>query len=229
MNAFSMGLAGADEVELHAATIRPVFKRPRLELGAVIHRDGTRPGRILEDPIQRLAHRGSGHSRRHLQYRAGATPLIDHGQNPKRATVGQGIMHEIHTPPLRGARGHRGGASVQRHVLAPPDAHAELQPVEPIQSPHPLAVDHPAFAAQQHPDPQMSKPRPRVGELPDPQPQRGLIPRPTAAIPGRSTELRQPTGPRTADLERPLKPSSQLPTARGPQAFFRSASASMCL
>src|SRR5713101_1619153 len=53
-----------------------------------------------------------------------------------------------------------------------------------------------AFAAQQHPDPQMSKPRPRVGELPDPQPQRGLIPRPTAAIPGRSTELRQPTGPR---------------------------------
>src|SRR5260370_41829820 len=86
-----------------------------------------------------------------------------------------------------------------------------------------------AFAAQQHPDPQMSKPRPRVGELPDPQPQRGLIPCPTAAIPGRSTELGQPTGPRTADLERPLNPSGQLSTARGPQAFFRSASASMCL
>jgi len=75
----------------------------------------------------------------------------------------------------------------------------------------------------------VSKPRPRVGELPNPQPQRGLVPRPTAAIPGRSTELRQRTGPRTADLERHLKPPGQLPTARGPQAFFRSASASMCL
>jgi hypothetical protein len=45
----------------------------------------------------------------------------------------------------------------------------------------------------------MSKPRPRVGELPNPQPQRRLVPRPTAAIPGRSTQLRQPTGPRTAE------------------------------
>ena len=61
------GLAGADEVELHAAAIRPVFERPRLELGAVIHGDRARPGRALEDPIQRFAHRVSGHSRRHLQ------------------------------------------------------------------------------------------------------------------------------------------------------------------
>jgi hypothetical protein len=50
---------------------------------------------------------------------------------------------------------------VQGDVLAPPDAHAELQPVEPIQPTHPLAVDHPAFAAQQHPDAQMAKPRAR--------------------------------------------------------------------
>src|SRR5262245_58283646 len=147
---------------------------------------------------------------------------------PPRSSPGSALLI-LHAQPLRGTRAHGGGASVQRHVLAPPDTHAELQPVEPIQPPHPLAVDRPAFAAQQHPDPQMSEPRPRVGELPDPQPQRGLIPRPTAAIPGRPTELRQPTGPRTADLERPLKPSDQLSTARGPQAFFRSASASMCL
>src|SRR5262252_7481256 len=37
------GLPGANEVELHAAAIRPVFERPRLELGAVIHGDGARP------------------------------------------------------------------------------------------------------------------------------------------------------------------------------------------
>jgi len=123
----------------------------------------------------------------------------------------------------------RGRAPAQGDVLAPPAAHAKLQPVEPMQPPHPLAVDSPAFAAQQHPDTQMSKPRPRVGELSNPQPQRGLIPRPTAAIPGRSSELRQPTGLRTADLERALEPPGQLPAPCGPQTFFRSASASMCL
>jgi len=61
---------------------------------------------------------------------------------------------------------------VQRHVLAPPDTHAELQPVEAIQPPHSLAVHRPAFAAEQHPDAQMSEPRPRVGELANPQPKR---------------------------------------------------------
>jgi len=66
----------------------------------------------------------------------------------------------------------RGGAPVQGDVLAPPHAHAELQPVEAIQPTHPLAVHHPAFAAEQHPDAQMSEPRPRVGELANPQPKR---------------------------------------------------------
>ena len=55
MNAFFDGLAGADEVELHAAAIRPVFERPRLKLGGLIHRDGARAGRALEDPIQTAA------------------------------------------------------------------------------------------------------------------------------------------------------------------------------
>jgi hypothetical protein len=48
-----------------------------------------------------------------------------------------------------------------------------------------------------------------------------IIPRSTPPIPRRSTELGQPAGPRAADLERRLKPSGQLSTARGPQAFER--------
>src|SRR5712691_10422368 len=133
-------------------------------------------------------------------------------------------MHEIHAPPFPRTRGARGRASVQGDVLAPPDAHAELQPVEPIEPADPLAIHAPSLPSQQHPDAQMSEPRPRVGELTNPQPERGLVPSPTSTIPGRPTELRQPTGPRTTDLERPLKPPGQLPTARGPHAFFRSAS-----
>src|SRR5258705_12935449 len=111
-------------------------------------------------------------------------------------------MHEIHAPAFLGASGARRWGPVEGDVLAPLDPHAELQPVEPIQPTHPRAVDRPAFAAQQHPDAQMSTPRPRVGEL---------VPRPTAAIPGRSTELRQPTGPRTADLERHLETTRPAP------------------
>ena len=42
MKAFSTGLPGPDEVELHAALIRPVFERPRHELGAVIDGDRAR-------------------------------------------------------------------------------------------------------------------------------------------------------------------------------------------
>jgi hypothetical protein len=74
-------------------------------------------------------------------------------------------MHEIHAPPLRGACGHWGRAPVQGNVLAPPDTHAELQPVKPIESAHPLTIDHPPLAAQQDPDPQVPEARPRVREL----------------------------------------------------------------
>src|SRR5215813_12076705 len=133
-------------------------------------------------------------------------------------------MHEVHAPPFPGTRGARCGAPVQGDVLAPPDAHPELQPVEPIEPADALAIHAPSLPAQHDPDSEVPKPRLRMGQLPDPKPERGLIPRSTPPIPRRSTELRQPTGPRTADLERPRQPPGQLPTARGRQAFFRSAS-----
>src|SRR5438874_2326633 len=122
-------------------------------------------------------------------------------------------MHEIHTPPLRGSCGHRGGAPVQGDVLASTDTHAELQAVEPIEPAHPLTIDAPPLATQQHPDPQMPEARPRVRELANAQPQGGLIARATAAIPRRPTEVREPTGPHAADPERRLEPPGQLPTA----------------
>src|SRR5215831_15722067 len=102
-------------------------------------------------------------------------------------------MHEVHAPPFPGTCGARGGAPVQGDVLAPPDAHPELQPVEPIEPADALAIHAPALSAQHDPDAEVPKPRPRLGQLPDPEPERGLIPRPASAIPRRSTELRQPT------------------------------------
>ena len=50
-----------------------------------------------------------------------------------------------------------------------------VQAVQPVEPPYPLAVDQPTLAAEQHPDPEIAKPGPRVRQLPDPQPERGLI------------------------------------------------------
>src|SRR5215813_5212078 len=133
-------------------------------------------------------------------------------------------MHEVHAPPFPGTRGARRRAPVQRNVLAPPDAHSDLQPVEPIEPADALAIHAPSLPAQHDPDSEVPKSRSRLGQLPDPKPEPGLIPRSTRPIPRRSTELGQPTGPRAADLKCHVKPSGQLPTTHGPQAFFRSAS-----
>ena len=50
-------------------------------------------------------------------------------------------------------------------VLASPDPHAELQSLQSIEPSHPLAIHEPAFASQEHPDPQRPKPRPRMGQI----------------------------------------------------------------
>ena len=129
-------------------------------------------------------------------------------------------MHKVHTPPLDRPGGDGGGPAVQRHVLAAPDPHPDLQPVESIEPSHPLTIHRPSLPAQPHPDAQVPKARPRVGQLPDPEPECGLIARSTPPIPRRATELGQPAGPRAADREPHLKPSGQLPTAHGPWGVF---------
>ena len=70
-----------------------------------------------------------------------------------------------------GARGARGWAAVQGYVLAPPDPPSDLQAIEPVEPSDSLAIHALCLPAQQDPDAEVSKPRPRVRELPDPQPQ----------------------------------------------------------
>jgi hypothetical protein len=56
---------------------------------------------------------------------------------------------------------------MQGHMFAPPDPHAELQPIQPIEAADPLAIHPPALASQQHPDAHVAKPRPGLGEIPN--------------------------------------------------------------
>ena len=118
---------------------------------------------------------------------------------------------------------------MQAYIFSTPDPHAQLQSFEPVQPAYSFPIHPPAFATQQHPDPQMPKPRSRVGEISNPYLQRRVTLGPTSSIPGHSTELRQSAGSRTPNLKRRLKPLGDLAAAGGPQTFFRNTSDSMCL
>jgi len=98
-----------------------------------------------------------------------------------------------------------------------------------IKPAHAFAIHQPAFASQQHPDPQIAEPRPCVSQIADARPQGRLILGATLLIPGGSSNLGQPTGLRTAHRESAPKPVGQLSAMGGPQTFFRRASDSMCL
>jgi len=101
-------------------------------------------------------------------------------------------------------------------MFSPPDPHAQLQSFEPVQPAHSFPIHQPAFPTQQHPDPQIPKPGPGMGQISNPYPQRRLIRGPTPSIPRRSPKLRQAAGPHATDLKRPLKPGGQFSTACGP-------------
>jgi len=142
------GFARSNEVELDTAVIGPIFKRPRLEFRAMIHRDRPWAWCPVQGSIEGLADRLSRHPHTGLQHRTVPTPVIDNRQDPKWPSVGQGIMHKIHTPALRRSRWRGSRSSVEGDVFPAPHAHPQLQPFQPVQSAHPLAVHEPAFATQ---------------------------------------------------------------------------------
>ena len=101
--------------------------------------------------------------------------------------------------------------------------------IEPVQSSDALTIHEPALALQQHPNALIPKPRSRMAQIPNADPQRGLILRTAPSILGGATESRKLTAPQATDLKRLVKPGGQFSTACGPQTFFRKASDSICL
>ena len=105
---------------------------------------------------------------------------------------------------------------MQRDVFPSPDAHTELQPIQAIQSSDAFAIDPPPLTPEQHPDPQVAKPRPRTRQIANTELEGRLIFGATCSIPRGPSELGESTGPRTAHLKRPVKPLGQFPAAGGP-------------
>ena len=107
----------------------------------------------------------------------------------------QGIMHKINALPFLGAHWYGRRSAVESYTFSLADAHAKLQAIQAIQPAHPITIDQPSVAPEQDPNPLIVKPRPRVGQIPNANPQGGLILRPALPIPGGPTELGQATGP----------------------------------
>ena len=218
-----------NKVELHTPAIRPIFQRPGLEFRPVIHRDRARACVSSQHAIETwptvspdIRNPASSTGLERLQL--STTVKIRNGRPSARVSCTKSMLQRSVGPGGTGA-----GPRCRAMCLRRRTRMRSCNPSRRYKPTHALPIHQPAFAAQQHPNPLIPKPWPRVGQIANPQPQRRSDPWPTRSIPRRSTELRQPTGPRTADLEGALKPAGQLPAACGPQAFFRSASDSMCL
>ncbi len=196
--------------------IGPIFQRASGKLGAMMERQRSQRRPRGQHAIQRLPDRRAGHAGGHFKDRTLTTPLIDHGQHPKRSAIGQGIMHKVDAPPLGRPSRLRSWPTVQRGMLS-------------RTHPRPLAVDRPAFPAEEHQDPQIPEPRAQPGDLADAEPQRHLRIALASAIPRRATELRQLTGPHARDAVGGLYPPGRLAALCGPQTFLRNASVRMCL
>ena len=83
-----------------------------------------------------------------------------------------------------------------------------------------LRLIGPAFTPQHDVDAQVAKPRPRHRQFADAHPQRRLILRLAASIPGRAPQQRQPTRPLHTDREALPNPAGQLAAAGRLQTFF---------
>jgi len=153
-----------------------------LEFRPVIHRHGAWAWRPVQGSIEDLADRLTRHPKTGLSHRTVVTPDIDDRQDPKRPSIGQGILHKIHTPPLRRSCWRWSGTSVQRDVLASPHPHAQLHAIESVQSSDALPIHPPAFPTQHHPDPQIPQPGSGMSQIANAHPQRGLILRAAASI-----------------------------------------------
>ena len=138
-------------------------------------------------------------------------------------------MHEVHAQPLETPPGCGDQPTVQSHVLAPADAHAQLQTVQAIQPMDAFMVHPPTLAAEHDMDTQIAEPWPRGGDLPNPVAQGTLIPGRTLAIPGRPGKSPQFTGTPRTDTVSVQHPGHQLTPLRGPQSFFFTTSDSICL
>ncbi len=146
--------------------------------------------------------------------------MIDHGENPIRVTVGEGIVDKIHTSPFPWTDRHGSGSPMQRPVFSPPYLHPQLEPIQAIPAPDPFAIDRPTFPPQQDPDAQIAESGAGLREIGNAQPQGRLIFRLTLPIPRRATKTRPSDRPAHHSSEMSHEITGSVPGGGRASDFF---------
>src|SRR4026209_2417387 len=113
------GLAGPDEREPNAASVRPSVEHLAFELWTMVDGDGGWYGAAISDAIKTRRHTRSGDRGIDLDDEALATEVVDDRQTPQLPPVRESVGNEVHRPALIRCRGLR-----QRHALKRADAFA---------------------------------------------------------------------------------------------------------
>lgn len=105
-------LARLDEVQMHAVPGGPEIQRLQGKLHTVVHRNRSRSAAQRNDLVERHSHLLAAQSAVRMQSHTLARELVDHGQLPHPATIGQPLRDKVLTPFLI-----RPGLLTQRHTL----------------------------------------------------------------------------------------------------------------
>lgn len=126
--------------------------------------------------------------------------VVHYGLGPETSPVKERVRDKIHGPALI----HLGGLRPAdpwscRHAPSGP-FRSKIQALLAIEPIHPLVVDLPSFALQQHVNAKIAVPDAHSGDLLDPHPKSGLLVFAAAVVPGGSPEHHHPARPFLAHL-----------------------------
>src|SRR5262249_20895131 len=227
------GRARFDVQRLQARTRHPRTDGLGDELRPVVRADVDRRPALAHHGRQHRNHRPSGHPPLHLQGQALARVLVHQREPLQRPAVARPVVQEVPRPDVvlvLGRPPHAAvGAAPQPPLLPLFPRHS--QPLLPPEAVNPLAVDAPALAPQQGPDPPVAVARVLAHQLQHPRHQPdlfllGLL----RSLPLRRALLAQhAAGAALRDAEALLEEAHGLPPPGGGHHFFWATSWSICL
>src|SRR5271169_2951381 len=216
------GFSGLDEPQLDAAAIGPLVEHAAPELGTVVEDERSGQSPPLHHSFQYPHHAGSRDRAADLNRDRLPREIIDDVQRPKGSSIRERVGGEVDRPPLiRPRRQRHRLARCRRYLLPLAPTHRErFLAVDPV---HALAVDGPAFTAQQHVDAAVAVARPLARPGEDSLAQAPVV-RPTRSIlDRRAADRRKTAGSAATEPEGLLEEAHQASPALGLHHFFPSA------
>ena len=181
------GFPGPNDIELHSVLVSPGVERLGSTFAPIVHGDHLRVARPFRYAFEGRHPRRPGERQIRFDSLTVPTPVIHDGQRANPPAIQQCISHTIHTPSLLHLARARGHDPQMTGPLSPArEPHG--QPFFPVDPVPPLAIHHPAFAAKQDVQAQIANARAGLGQLPQPQANRGIVPPMMAVIPRRSIQ-----------------------------------------